>query len=98
MMTSEIELQKLATLASIEITKDSALHWAQDVSLIMGFVEQLRDVNTTSIAPLLHPLDLRQRLRKDTITEQNCVLALADIAPEFADGLYLVPKVIATEK
>jgi len=94
MTTSEIELKKIASLAHIETDSDSTLQFANDVSAIMSLVEQLRQVNTDGVAPLLHPLNLHQRLRMDLVTEENCSEALAKIAPVFADNLYLVPKVI----
>ena len=101
MPTSEVELKKIATLATlayIETDADSTLQFATDVSAIMNFVEQLLEVNTDGVAPLLHPLNIHQRLRTDTITEGNCVEGLAKIAPVFADNLYLVPKVIDSGK
>lgn len=95
-MTSEHELKKIASLAHIETDANSTMQFAHDVSDIMNFVEQLRPVNTADVAPLLHPLDLNQRLRLDEVKEENCVTQLAKIAPSFADDLYLVPKVIET--
>ena len=94
MPTSEQELKKIADLAYIETDANSTQQLAQDVSAIMAFVQQLREINTTDIIPLNHPLHLYQRLRIDAVTEENQVFALEKIAPLFTDGLYLVPKVI----
>ena len=92
MSTSENELKKIAALAYIETDSTSTLQLASDVSAIMNFVEQLRQMDTTDVAPLLHPLNLHQRLRTDEVSEENAVNALAKLAPQFADDLYLVPK------
>ena len=94
MPTSEAELKQIATLAHIEIDANSTLQFAHEVSAIMDFVEQLRQINTTAVAPLLHPLNLHQQLRIDEVNEVNSVEALAKIAPVFTDDLYWVPKVI----
>ncbi len=94
--SNENELKKIAALAHIETNDKSASQLAHDVSAIMDFVEQLRQVDTSSVQPLLHPLNLHQRLRLDEIKEKNCVAELAKIAPVFTDDLYLVPKVIET--
>ncbi len=94
MPTSESELKKIATLACIKMDTDSSTQLGHDVGAIMDFVEQLRMVNTTDIAPLFHPLDLHQRLRADVANEENSVSQLASTAPLFAENLYLVPKVI----
>ena len=92
--TTEDKLKKIAALAYLETDKKSTQQLAHDVSAIMAFIEALRKMDTTSVTPLLHPLDLHQRLRDDDVKEPNCVDQLANIAPLFADGLYLVPKVI----
>ena len=98
MQTPQNELKKIATLASIRMDEESALQLAKDVSAIMSFVETLKDVNTDNIAPLLHPLDLNQRLREDEVDETNQVIALEKIAPQFCENHYRVPKVIETGK
>lgn len=98
MPTTEQDLKKIAALAYIETDTDSSAQLAHDVSAMMAFVESLREINTSSIAPLLHPLDLHQRLRKDEVTEKSNVDQLASIAPRFANDLYLVPTVIETGK
>lgn len=90
MPTTADELKKIAKLAHLETTT-SLEH---DVSTIMDYVEQLRQINTDGVAPLLNPLDLHQRLRTDEANEENCLAELAEIAPLFVDNLYLVPKVI----
>ena len=96
MTTSESELKKIAALAYIETDANSTLQLARDMSAIMDFVDQLRQLNTKTVAPLLHPLNLHQRLRTDEVKEENRVSDLTKLAPLFADDLYLVPKVIET--
>ena len=88
------ELDKIAALSYIGMNAESTAQLSHDVGAIMNFVEQLRAIDSTGVAPLLHPLDQHQRLRADVVSEENQVLQLADIAPQFADNLYLVPKVI----
>ena len=92
------EFNKIAALAYLETNMHTTQQLANDVSAIMAFVKQLHEIDTTSIAPLLHPLDLHQRLRTDDIKENNCVEQLAKIAPLFTDHLYLVPKIIDSGK
>ena len=98
MTTSAQQLKKIAALAYLETDEMATAQLAQDVSAIMAFVETLRQVNTKTTAPLLHPLDLSQRLRHDQVTESNNIQQLANIAPLFNDDLFLVPKVIETGK
>ena len=98
MSSFEQELKKIADLAYLEMDTASTQQLSQDVRSIMAFVEQLRQVNTTDVTPLFHPLDLQQRLRRDEVREENCVTQLEKIAPLFTNNLYLVPKVIDSGK
>lgn len=52
------------------------------------------EVDTRSVEPLAHPLDLSARLRPDQVTESDQRDLFQSIAPEVERGLYLVPKVI----
>ena len=49
-------------------------------------------MDTSTVAPLLHPLNLHQRLRADDVKEEDHRSELAKLTPLFADNLYLVPK------
>ena len=94
MSLSENELKTSAALAYIDVTPEDTVQLADDVSHIMAFIEQLRSIDTTGISPLLHPLEVEQRLRSDEVTETDHTDALSKIAPLFSDNLYWVPAVL----
>ena len=54
-------------------------------------------VNTESVVPMSHPLDLSQPLRKDKVTEKDDRKNLQKNAPSIKAGLFMVPKVIEME-
>ena len=95
-MLSDEDLEKIAQLAYLDCKSDRQDPIRIDLNAIMDFVEQLRKVDTSGISPLFHPLDLTQRLRADEITEPDCSVELAQIAPAFEkeEGYYLVAKVV----
>lgn len=94
MPLTENDWEKIAQLACLDCNASSNPQLADEVKAIMTFMAQLSKVDTTNIAPLFHPLDLHQRLREDEISEQDCGQELAKTAVFFAEGYYLVPKVI----
>ncbi|KTD51133.1 Asp-tRNA(Asn)/Glu-tRNA(Gln) amidotransferase subunit GatC [Legionella quateirensis] len=98
MTISTQDLEKIARLAYLEIDAEHSTQLTQEISSIMDFVDQLRAVDTTEVAPLFHPFALHQRLRTDEVTEEDCIAELEAIAPMFEDNLYLVPKVIESGK
>lgn len=94
MALDKSEVEKIAHLARIAINEDKIPEYASSLSSILGLVEQMQSTNTDDIEPMAHPLDATQRLRDDTVTENNQRDAYQKIAPATEDGLYLVPKVI----
>lgn len=94
MSLSVEEVNKIAWLGRLAIDADKVDAYARDLSGILDFVEQMSVVDTSSVAPLAHPLDQAQRLRDDVVTETDQRELFQAHAPLVEAGLYLVPKVI----
>ena len=94
MTISTAEVTAMAKLARLAISAEDIPGYAEQLSRILAFVEQLNAVDTRGIEPMAHPLDLAQRLRADRVTETDQREAFQAIAPRTERGLYLVPKVI----
>ena len=97
-MTTQANLEKIAHLAYIELEEHNVSTLVDDFKQLMGLAQQLTHIDTESVSPLFHPLDAKQHLRADVVTETNRVDDLEKIAPAFAEGLYLVPTVIDAGK
>jgi aspartyl-tRNA(Asn)/glutamyl-tRNA(Gln) amidotransferase subunit C len=94
MPISPEDVLKIAQLAKLKIRDDEGEQYATDLSNIMTLVDQMNSVDTKSIEPMAHPLEVTQRLRVDKVTETNQRDKFQSIAPNIDKGLYLVPKVI----
>ncbi|CAA6809176.1 MAG: Aspartyl-tRNA(Asn) amidotransferase subunit C (EC @ Glutamyl-tRNA(Gln) amidotransferase subunit C (EC [uncultured Thiotrichaceae bacterium] len=88
------EIKNIAYLARLSIEEDRMHTYADNLSGILDLVEQMNNVDTSAIAPMAHPQDMSQRLRADTITEENQREHFMENAPATEAGLFLVPKVI----
>ena len=88
------EVKKIAKLAALNVSDEDIQSYANNLSNILGLVEQMNEVDTTGVTPMSHPFDAVQRLREDVVTDLNRREEFLEIAPETKDGLYLVPKVI----
>ena len=64
------------------------------ISDILEMIQQLEKVNTDKIEPMSHPLNMKQRLRVDLVTEENHRELYQENAVEIEEGFYKVPKVI----
>ncbi len=88
------EVEKIAHLARLHISDAEADEVTSRITDILALIDKMQSVDTTSVEPLAHPLDVKQRLRADQVTESDRRDQLQTLAPEAESGLYLVPKVI----
>jgi len=88
------DIERIAHLARLQIADADVDDYVRNLSDILGFVEQMDDVDTSKVEPMAHPLDATQRLRQDVVTETDQREKFQAIAPQTEAGLYLVPKVI----
>ncbi len=90
----EIDVRKVAMLARIRLTDEEARELGPQLKAIVGYVDQLSEVDTEGVAPTAHPHDVPMPLRADVVTNGNRREALQKPAPKVESGLYVVPKVI----
>lgn len=91
---TEQDVEKIAHLARLGINQQDIPKYAQSLSEILNFVEQMDNVDTSQVSAMAHPQDMLQRLRDDIVTEQEQRELLMKNAQETENGLFLVPKVI----
>lgn len=94
MSLAPAEVEKIAHLARLAINPEDIPQYAYNLSSILDLVAQMNDVDTSSVEPMAHPLDMPQRLRPDAVSETDERALFQTIAPQVEAGLYLVPKVI----
>ena len=88
------EVSKIAELARLEVTDEEIDDVESRITEILLLIDQMQSVDTDSIVPMSHPLDGKQILRSDTVSEANKRDELQKLAPKVENGLFLVPKVI----
>ena len=94
MSVSNEQVRHIARLARIAMSDEELDRLGPELNNILGWVEQLAEVNTDGVEPLTAVIDQKLRLREDAVTEgdrRNDVLANA---PEAEHGFFAVPKVI----
>ncbi|MEM6708304.1 MAG: Asp-tRNA(Asn)/Glu-tRNA(Gln) amidotransferase subunit GatC [Pseudomonadota bacterium] len=93
-MTDSIDIAHLCTLAKLELAESERDSAEADLRNIMLMVDAMGDVNTTGVEPLAHPLEFVARLRDDTPGPTIEAGQFQHNAPETAEQLYLVPRVV----
>jgi aspartyl-tRNA(Asn)/glutamyl-tRNA(Gln) amidotransferase subunit C len=87
-------VENCAYLARLQLKEQDLPEYTENLSRIMNFIDQMKDVDTSDIQPMSHPLEMNQRLREDVVTATNQRDAFQAIAPAVEKGLYLVPRVV----
>ncbi|NIJ25109.1 aspartyl-tRNA(Asn)/glutamyl-tRNA(Gln) amidotransferase subunit C [Sphingomonas japonica] len=87
-------MQRIASLARIAITPEEAARLAPDLSNILGWIEQLGEVDCAGVEPMTAVIPNRLRLRDDVVTDGDVRDLVLANAPQAEHGFFAVPKVI----
>ena len=94
MSLTRADVKKVAGLARIRMTDDQMDSLLPKMNNIVGFIEQLSEVDTDNVEPLSNVARSTLPLRKDEITDGECRDKVLANAPESEEGFYGVPKVV----
>jgi aspartyl-tRNA(Asn)/glutamyl-tRNA(Gln) amidotransferase subunit C len=94
MSVSPEQVRHIARLARIAMSDEEIERLAPELNAIIGWVEQLAEVNTDGVEPLTAVIDQKLRLRDDVVTEGNIRDEILANAPDAQHGFFAVPKVI----
>lgn len=87
-------VRRIANLARIRLDEGELAPLAGELSAILGWVEQLGEVDTAGIEPMAAVIPNTLRWREDVVTDGGIRDAVLAGAPEAAHGFFAVPKVI----
>ena len=84
----------IASLARIRLAETEIEPLAGELSHILDWVEQLNEVDTTSVPPMASSAAATLPTRDDIVTDGGCPDAILGNAPQAARGFFTVPKVV----
>jgi aspartyl-tRNA(Asn)/glutamyl-tRNA(Gln) amidotransferase subunit C len=94
MSVTNEQVRHIARLARIAMSDEEIERLAPELNNILGWVEQLAEVNTDGIEPLTAVIEQKLRLREDAVTDGDIREDVFANAPEPQHGFFGVPKVI----
>ena len=94
MSVDNTTVRKIASLARIAVSDGEVEAMTGELNNILGWVEQLGEVDTDGIEPLHTVIPNQLRLRDDVITDGNIRDKVLANAPQAEHGFFAVPKVI----
>ena len=94
MSVSTEQVRHIAKLARIAMSDEEIERLAPELNNILGWIEQLGEVDTDGVEPLTAVIDQKLRLREDVVNDGNIRDQVLANAPEAQHGFFAVPKVI----
>jgi aspartyl-tRNA(Asn)/glutamyl-tRNA(Gln) amidotransferase subunit C len=94
MSVSPEQVRHIAKLARIAMSDEELDRLLPELNNILGWVEQLGEVETDGVEPLTAVIDQKLRLRDDVVNDGNIREDVLANAPEAQHGFFAVPKVI----
>jgi aspartyl-tRNA(Asn)/glutamyl-tRNA(Gln) amidotransferase subunit C len=86
--------RRVAKLARIRVDDADLPALAGEFTAILGFIEQLNEVNVTGVEPMTSVTPMRLKRRQDGVTDGNQQAQILSNAPDAREGFFAVPKVV----
>ena len=94
MSIDKATVAKIATLARIRVPEEEQEPLASELSNILGWIEQLAEVDTENVPPMTSVVETTPTMRADAVTDGDCRDDVVANAPAATKGFYTVPKVV----
>lgn len=86
--------RKVAHLARIEVAEEALEPLAGELNAIIGFMEQLNEVDVEGVEPMTSVTPMELKKREDVVTEGGIQDRILVNAPDAREGFFAVPKVV----
>jgi aspartyl-tRNA(Asn)/glutamyl-tRNA(Gln) amidotransferase subunit C len=87
-------VKRIARLARIRIEENEIGSYQDELNAILGFVEQLQEVDVAGVEPMTSVTPMTLRRRDDLITDGSYAEKIVSNAPLSEDNFFMVPKVV----
>jgi len=87
-------VKRVARLARIAVSEEDAQRMTGELNVILGFVEQLGEVDVSGVEPMTSVMPMVMKKRQDVVTDGGIADRIVANAPATAENFFLVPKVV----
>ena len=87
-------VRKVAALARIAVTEEELAPLAGELNAILGWVEQLGEVDVSGVEPMTSVTPMALKQRSDEVTDGDRQADVLANAPDAREGFFTVPKVV----
>ena len=86
------DVRKIARLARLHVEEAQLSAIADDLNGILGWIEQLNEVDVEGVEPMTSAVDMRAPMRSDDVTAGGIRDKVLANAPKAEDGFFVVPR------
>ena len=94
MSTDRETARRVAHLARIRVEEEALDSLAGEFNAILGFIEQLQEVDVDGVEPMVSVTPMRLKRREDVVTDGDQPDKVLKNAPDAREGFFAVPKVV----
>ena len=94
MSLDKATVRRIAQLARLRVDDERLAPLAQELNNILGWIEQLNEVDTADVVPMTSVVEMTLARRRDDVTDATTADRIVANAPETAGAFFVVPKVV----
>ena len=87
-------VRRVARLARLAFPEERLEPMAKELNTILAWVEQLNEVDTSSVEPMTSVIHMSLKMREDVVTDGKAASDVVLNAPSGEDNYFAVPKVV----
>ncbi len=87
-------VRRIASLARIRVEENDVENLCQELNGILGWIEQLNEVDVSGVEPLTGAAHMAAPMRPDKVSDGGYADKVLSNAPERSGDFYVVPKVV----
>ncbi len=87
-------VRRIAFLSRLRVESDKIDATKEEFNKILTWIEELNEINTDDVEPLIAVNDMPLRMREDEVTAGHCKDAVLKNAPATEYDYFAVPKVV----
>ncbi len=87
-------VKRVAHLARIALPEDDVAKMQDEINAMLGFVEQLGEVDVDGVEPMTSVMPMAMKKRADAVTDGGIAPQIVANAPASEDDYFMVPKVV----
>ncbi len=94
---TEQDVEYVAGLAQLSLDDNARKRLVKEMGEILTYMDQLNEVDTDGVEPMMHVLELSNVYREDKVGDSLDRVAALDNAPKSDDEYFLVPRILETD-